>query len=139
MKCLSIRQPWAWAIIHTGTDVENRSWITRHRGPLLIHSGISLDTQWESACELIQSVSGLVVPPKSEMLRGGIVGAADLVDVASEFEGEAFDSPWWLGPCGLLLANQRALPFFPLRGQLGLFEAPSEALTANVSLVSRVA
>ena len=24
-KALSIRQPWAWAIIHAGKDVENRS------------------------------------------------------------------------------------------------------------------
>lgn len=23
---LSVRQPWAWAIIHAGKDIENRSW-----------------------------------------------------------------------------------------------------------------
>lgn len=26
MKALSIRQPWAWAILHAGKDVENRDW-----------------------------------------------------------------------------------------------------------------
>ena len=33
MKCLSIRQPWAWAIIHAGKDIENRCWPTSYRGP----------------------------------------------------------------------------------------------------------
>ena len=26
MKALSLRQPFAWAVIHGGKDVENRSW-----------------------------------------------------------------------------------------------------------------
>lgn len=34
MKALSIRQPWAWLIIHGGKDVENRTWHTKHRGAL---------------------------------------------------------------------------------------------------------
>lgn len=25
---LSIRQPWAWAILHAGKDIENRDWHT---------------------------------------------------------------------------------------------------------------
>ncbi len=29
---LSIRQPWAWLIIHACKDVENRDWPTRVRG-----------------------------------------------------------------------------------------------------------
>lgn len=37
MKCLTIKQPWAWLIFH-GKDVENRTWHTKHRGKLLIHS-----------------------------------------------------------------------------------------------------
>jgi len=38
IKALTIRQPWAFAILNLGKDVENRSWRTRHRGPLLIHA-----------------------------------------------------------------------------------------------------
>jgi hypothetical protein len=38
MKELSIRQPWAWLIIAGHKDVENRSWTTTYRGPLLIHA-----------------------------------------------------------------------------------------------------
>ena len=45
MKAITVRQPWAWAILHGGKDVENR---TRniagsYRGPLVIHAGLALD------------------------------------------------------------------------------------------------
>jgi ASCH domain len=40
---LTVRQPWAWAIIHGGKDVENRSWRTKYRGPLLIHAGSAFE------------------------------------------------------------------------------------------------
>ena len=34
MKALSIRQPWAWAIINAGKDIENRQWPTKFRGSI---------------------------------------------------------------------------------------------------------
>jgi hypothetical protein len=42
MRALSIRQPWAWAILHAGKDIENRDWkpgnpARRFRGSFLIH------------------------------------------------------------------------------------------------------
>ena len=35
---LSVRQPWAWALLFGGKDVENRTWSTRHRGRIWIHA-----------------------------------------------------------------------------------------------------
>jgi ASCH domain len=35
MKVIVIRQPWAWLIVNGIKDIENRSWRTRYRGPLL--------------------------------------------------------------------------------------------------------
>lgn len=37
-KALSIRQPWADAIIWHDKDVENRNWPTKFRGPFCIHA-----------------------------------------------------------------------------------------------------
>jgi|ERR1700758_4475866 hypothetical protein len=37
MKVIVIRQPWAWLIVNGFKDIENRSWRTRYRGPLMIH------------------------------------------------------------------------------------------------------
>ena len=36
MKALSLRPHWAYAIFHLGKDIENRTWSTAYRGPLLI-------------------------------------------------------------------------------------------------------
>ena len=41
---LSVRQPWAWAIVNGFKDVENRSWATAYRGPLLLHAGQQFDS-----------------------------------------------------------------------------------------------
>lgn len=39
MKALSIRQPWAHAILHLGKRVENRDWSgCSYRGPVLLHA-----------------------------------------------------------------------------------------------------
>ena len=35
---LSVRQPWAWALLHGGKTIENRTWSTRYRGRIWIHA-----------------------------------------------------------------------------------------------------
>lgn len=42
MKVITVRQPWAWAIIHGGKDVENRSRniVGDYRGGVAIHAGL---------------------------------------------------------------------------------------------------
>jgi len=47
MRVLTVRQPWAWVIIHGGKSVENR---TRniagsYRGPVAIHAGLTEATE----------------------------------------------------------------------------------------------
>lgn len=37
-RILSVRQPWAFAIARGWKPIENRSWPTDYRGPLLIHA-----------------------------------------------------------------------------------------------------
>lgn len=45
MRILTVRQPWAWAIIHGGKDVENRvrNIAGDYRGPIAIHVGLQHD------------------------------------------------------------------------------------------------
>jgi hypothetical protein len=43
MKALSVRQPWAWAIIHAGKDIENWTWRTHYRGEVAIHASSKMD------------------------------------------------------------------------------------------------
>lgn len=111
MKALSVQQPWA-DLIMRGKDVENRSWSTNHRGPLLIHAGAKLrHGPW------LRRAYG----PDHEWALGGIVGMVDLVDCvqgyASPWAGDGPGAEWhWV------LANPRRVPFVPMKGTLGLFE-----------------
>ena len=39
MKTLTVKQPWASLIVAGIKDIENRTWATKYRGPLMIHAG----------------------------------------------------------------------------------------------------
>jgi hypothetical protein len=117
MKALSIRQPWAWLIIRGWKDVENRTWKTNYRGPLLIHTSKHWDLkELEMANRIVHpvSLSGNV----EHYHLGYIIGIAELYDCV-----EHHDSIWFEGPYGFLLKNakQFAIPM-KYKGQLGLFD-----------------
>ena len=38
MKALTVKQPWAWLLIHGTKDIENRNWPTSLRGEIAIHA-----------------------------------------------------------------------------------------------------
>lgn len=86
MRILTVRQPWAWAIIHGGKDVENR---TRniagdYRGPVAIHAGMSKDADAHRH-PLIMST--WQEHRDSYFLHfGAIIGVVDLADVHSADE-----------------------------------------------------
>lgn len=122
---LSIRQPWAWAIMNAGKDIENRSWETLRRGPICIHAakGMTKD-EFNGFVRTIHSVSlvrpfppGASVPLASELARGGIVGVAEIVDCVTQSE-----SPWFFGRYGFVLGNVQSVDFIPVKGALGFFD-----------------
>jgi hypothetical protein len=128
MKALSIRQPWAWAIIHVGKDIENRDWKPwnpglKFRGEFLIHASATMtkDEYWHFVNYAERGPVG-AVPEFGELERGGIVGRAKIVDIVT-----AHSSPWFFGPIGLVIADAEPLPFRALKGQLGFFNVPAEA------------
>jgi hypothetical protein len=106
-----VRQPWAWAIIEGGKDVENRKPRTHYRGSLLIHAGLQDDLDgWHFLDE--KGIQLPVDPP-----TGGIIGVVDLVDCV-----QGYDSCWAQeGRWHWLLANARPLRFMAYKGSLGLF------------------
>lgn len=122
MIALSIRQPWAWLIVHAGKDIENRTWPTRFRGRFLVHASKGMThAEYEAACDHLWLHGGPAIePPDFHALeRGGIVGSVELVDCV---RGSA--SPWFIGPFGFALRDPKPMTFVPLLGQLGFFDAP---------------
>lgn len=119
---LSIRQPWAHFVAHGWKPVENRSWRrdnpgVRFRGAFAIHAstGMTRD-EYDAAAELAK-VLGYECPRPADLLRGGIVGVAKVVDVVKDH-----DSPWFFGPRALVIAEARTVDFIPVGGRLGFFE-----------------
>lgn len=125
---LSIRQPWAWAIINAGKDIENRDWSTRFRGPVCIHASKGMtNREWDEAMDFIDRA--FPVPLASQIgrrrsatgsldaKRGGIIGVAEIVDCV-----EASPSPWFFGRYGFVLSNVRPVEFIPVKGALGFFK-----------------
>jgi len=130
MPCLSIRQPWAWLIIHGFKDIENRDWATRFRGQVLVHAGKAMTRPYyDNVCSTLHTL-GLLPPamPSHEALRqqcGGIVGSVHITDCV-----RTHSSPWKEPDShGFVLAHAKPLPFHPWPGKLGFFNVPEELLS----------
>ena len=126
MRALSIRQPWAWLIVQGFKPVENRTWSTDYRGPLLIHASktISRKDYARIAGELeLAFTHPPQIPSFEEVERGGVVGVVELVDVVTEHT-----SPYFTGPFGWVLDKPRPIAFTPCKGALTLFHVPASAL-----------
>lgn len=115
-KAISIRQPWAWLIVNGFKDIENRSWKTKYRGPILVHAGqkVELDAYDWVAASFGDSIR---FPSPKEIVKGGIVGVTTIVDCL-----EYSDSPWYVEDnFGFVLQESRPLPFMGCPGKLSFF------------------
>ena len=131
MRILTVRQPWAWAIIHGGKDVENRSTSIAgaYRGPVAIHAAKELaDTGGLPTliAQAIGRVSGRLghiphvpqfggdMPHRGNTLapwygnRGAIIGVVDLIGAHIAYEG--FACPGLRGPCSEWAAPGGSMP-----------------------------
>ncbi|WP_031030070.1 MULTISPECIES: ASCH domain-containing protein [unclassified Streptomyces] len=124
MKALTIRQPWAGAIVHQTKRVENRTWklpAAHHGARILIHAGAQPDKTAE--------VNG----PHLDMYSA-IVGIATIT-------GSHWSSEWQC--CGYWafentyhweLADVIALPKpVPAKGALGFWTPPADVLDAALA------
>lgn len=145
MKSISIRQPWTWAILHAHKSIENRTWSTSYRGPILLHAakGCTVNEYedaitWMYVSRVIQDSK--CVPPLKSMQRGGIVGRARIVDVVPPCGGIggrcqcsaalSFGRSWHMPEqFGFVLADVEPLPFTPWKGAVGLFDVPEDYAT----------
>lgn len=147
MRVLTVRQPWAWAIIHGGKDVENRvrNIAGDYRGQVAIHVAQAIDTQaMTQPTEALKDAAALHARRHPDPLdggpwfnnRGAIIGVIDLVGVhdsrgdgcgtrrgtarLGELIPQCSD---WAEPWAhhLVLANPRPLSEpIPFKGALGL-------------------
>lgn len=144
MRIITVRQPWAWAIIHGGKDVENRvrNIAGDYTGLVAIHAGLRFDLTapksvqgdfadhpYATNDEAFGSIIGVVDLVGTH--RGTVTSGGRLLEVMSCYRaGKPF------GLCStwaehnrhhLELANPRPLNHpIPYKGALGLRTLPDE-------------
>ena len=119
MVALSIRQPWAWAIIVGRKRIENRTWRTRVRGRIAVHSSRRPDQHWRA---LVAMLVGAERESCEQSPLGCIIGTVELVACVDESDDPAFG-----GDVGFVLADPQPLAEpIPCKGRLGFWAVPDE-------------
>lgn len=137
-RALTIRQPWAAAIVHGPKNIENRTRQTHRRGPILIHAGASIERVGPDRSLPMSRWAARHSDPEL-IRRGALVGVAQIVDCHPA-------QPWWRGCCcspwgesgpnsegtwHWVLDRRRALPEpVPARGALGFWRPGPDVLAA---------
>lgn len=149
VAAISIRQPWASAILLLGKDVENRSnWPFKHRGPIVIHaarakfskedltSALAIARQDNADEAVIQDMR----PDEDHydptyFPQGAIVALANLADVFRSDEAMPEDhpaagSPWAENDAAYWLYLIEIAPVkpTPYSGRVGLFKIPYQTV-----------
>lgn len=138
MKALTICQPYPHLILAGEKHVENRTWPTRYRGPLIIHAGKSRawldeDVHAGTAKKIdFDEVTG------ERFVFGAIVGLCTLADCVrvEAIEAGRLDARFPQlanrahcgGPWCWVLTNVRAIPPIPWKGEQGLFDIPDQVV-----------
>lgn len=130
MKALTVQQPWAWAIIHGGKTIENRTTWWRYRGRLAIHAGSRISDRGMRDPAVLEAWkehgSGEWSPT---LVLGAVLGTVELVDIHPD---SGCCRPWgvstYAGKSGivhLVLADpEPLLEPVPCKGRLGLWQFP---------------
>jgi hypothetical protein len=127
VKALSLQQPWVYAILHAGKNVENRSWRTHYRGWIALHASARPMPAAENVFPGQDSL-----PDVSTLPLSAICGVARLVAIVSESRSE-----WFYRPedgsrnYGWVLEDVTPLPEpVPCKGALSLWEVPPDVVRA---------
>jgi ASCH domain len=133
LKALTIRQPWAWAIVYAGKDVENRRWRTSYRGPLLIHAAKDADPQGGArVLWTMDDPEAFGQPRLAFQTRGAIIGVVLLGDILTDSA-----SRWAQSACFHWMLESPAPidPPVPCAGRPGLWTPPAAAAAAVADLL----
>jgi hypothetical protein len=132
-QALSFKQPFAWLIANGYLMVDDRTWGTPYRGPILIHASKGL---YDVYYDYLKANTDIPLPAKENLEFGGVVGVADLVICSRPDELPETVSRLHRAQFkgvnnrhyGFLFEQPRLLPLMPCPGKLGIFELDIEAL-----------
>ena len=137
MKCLSVHQPWAYLLVTGRRKIEVRSWDTKYRGPILIHTGLTVerdeyerlnlpDTKklnWDVKQLIVGAIIGQAIVIKTELVIES--RWEELRSLHLEKGRRCYDDNtycWFLEKASLF---RKPIPYL---GRLGLFDVSSELI-----------
>ena len=123
VRALTIHQPWAELIIRGRKPFELRSWRTKYRGPLLIHSAAEVDSA---------DARDLGLDP-DKLITSAFVGVALLTDVrpytredARVLKRRRAGGGWYSDLFSRVLTRPRRISHpIKAKGKLGLIKVPA--------------
>lgn len=119
MKAITIRQPWASMIMSGQKTIETRTWSTKHRGMLLIHSSAR---------------------PKNQGPTGVIMGVVKLLDVRPMERRDKKEACCDYAP-GLyawrIVKVAKLAVYIPCPGRLGLWDAELDEMMGTIKPMTR--
>jgi hypothetical protein len=122
IPALSIRQPFAGAILHAGKNNENRTWRSSYRGRVILHASRTMN---EAGVKYLRE-RGFHVPEALPM--GAYVGEVTITECRPLAECA---SRWAFGPWCYIIERPVAYDTpIPGRGRLGFYPVPAEVLWA---------
>ncbi|MCC1494576.1 hypothetical protein [Cognatishimia sp. F0-27] len=118
---LSVRQPWAWAILHGGKIIENRSLGAIRAGGMVpgriaLHAATGMTEKEYRWGHWRLERHGVRCPAPADLPRGAIIGAVTVTGIITQS-----DSEWFGGKAGLTLADPIAVTPIPAKGNLRYF------------------
>jgi hypothetical protein len=131
MKVLTVKNPWAFLIIHYGKNIENRTRKTNYRGRIAIHASLKSDEgayQTFSTSPIANKAFNAIRERRAEIekLNGHIIGTVEIYNCTRpELTAAANPSPWGEMDAAwhYWLKDPIALPEpIAARGMLGLWE-----------------
>ncbi len=133
LRALTVRQPWAACIASRRKLVENRTWATRYRGPLPIHSSGTRD---RAVPRLALETYSLA--PSPSWALSAILAVVELTD-CHEYKLGCCDTPWAEkggGTWHWMLANVRALSQpVECTGRLSIWRPRPETVAAVLAQI----
>ena len=145
MKVLTVRQPYAEAIVRGLKRFENRTWRTGYTGEVLLHASSQLDTDIKR--RFFDMINGQAPFNLFKIAYGAVIGRARIVKCHDMRSCANYDictgqeAFWGMTPYGSFAWELADAQKFPepvyCKGRLGLWELPEESELANYCVLNK--
>ena len=104
-------------MLHLGKGIENRTWRTRYRGPIVLHASQTID---HAGLDRLRAAGYEI--SDVDLVTGAFIGEMEITGCVTLAEGQRLSPEWAWGPYCWTVAHPVAYEQpVPARGWLGLF------------------